>query len=280
MHIQHPKVREAYRRAAAEGRIPTTEELFAEVPDLLNAHEAVKAAQKNWRAECRLDPGHGTREWAACKAAKLREIFGRPLRMGTMFSGIGAPEEACRQLGLKVDPIWYAEIEPAPSAVMAKNHPDAVNLGSVLAEDFAPRAMSRGAIDLLAGGPPCQSWSVAGARAGFESVNGRLTLRYADLVDEIDPALTLFENVKGFINHPSNPLGHFVPMLAGDRDVVLTPPNGKTWPPAGVVEGPRRIVAWRMFDAKHWGTRQRRERIFALAATKASGIDPTAILFD
>lgn len=281
MHIQHPKVREAYRRAAAEGRIPTTEELFAEVPDLLNAREAVKAAQKKWRAERRLDPSHGTREWAARKAAKLREIFERPLRMGTMFSGIGAPEEACRQLGLKVAPVWYAEIEPAPSAVMAKNHPGVVNLGSVTAIDFVERAIAAGGgkPDIIVGGSPCQSFSLAGKRRGLGSENGNLALRFCNLMDALAPPLCLWENVKGAVSDATNVLGCMIPALAGTDDVIL-PPTGRSWPLAGVAVGPRRTVCWRVFDAKHWGTCQRRERIYMLAAERSSGIDPTTILHD
>lgn len=67
----------------------------------------------------------------------------------------------------EIDWIWHAEIEPFPSAVLAARFPGSVNLGDVLAPDFMERAKELGPLDVLAGGPPCQGFSIAGLRGGM-----------------------------------------------------------------------------------------------------------------
>lgn len=59
--------------------------------------------------------------------------------------------------------------------------------------------MRRGKIDLLAGGPPCQSWSSAGHQRGFDDPRGRVISDYLRLADELDPRWLLFENVRGLL---------------------------------------------------------------------------------
>ncbi|MFF2895430.1 DNA cytosine methyltransferase [Streptomyces sp. NPDC057966] len=54
------------------------------------------------------------------------------------------------------------------------------------------------AVDILAGGPPCQSFSIAGKRRGLDDERGGLVYRFADLVREISPRVAIFENVPNF----------------------------------------------------------------------------------
>jgi DNA (cytosine-5)-methyltransferase 1 len=83
------------------------------------------------------------------------------LRVLSVCSGIGAPETAWRPLGWKL--VACAEIEAFPSAVLAHHYPDVPNLGDMTKINGAD---FKGEIDVLVGGTPCQSFSVAGLRLG------------------------------------------------------------------------------------------------------------------
>lgn len=79
---------------------------------------------------------------------------------------------AWRQLGW--EPVFFSEIEPFPCGVLAHHYPDVPNLGDMTQIDGSAW---RGKIDLLAGGTPCQSFSVAGLRQSLDDARGNLTLQ-------------------------------------------------------------------------------------------------------
>ena len=159
-----------------------------------------------------------------------------PLLYGSVCSGIEAVSLAWQPLGLEA--AWFAEIEPFPSAVLAHRYPRVPNLGDMTAIARQVRAGTVPAPDILVGGTPCQSFSVAGSRRGLDDPRGALSLAYVELANAIDqtrqqdsrPAATLvWENVPGVLNDRSNAFGHFLGALAGESR-ALQPPgeNGRT----------------------------------------------------
>lgn len=149
------------------------------------------------------------------------------MRAATCFSGIGAPEVAMPHW----DWLWHAEIEKFPSAVMAARHSGSVNLGDVTADDFMQRASSYGRLDVLAGGPPCQAFSVAGLRKSMDDDRGNLSLRFVKIAHAIRPRNLLVENVPGWLNTPDNAFGCFLGAILGHDDALLPcalPPIGKS----------------------------------------------------
>jgi len=206
-----------------------------------------------------------------------------PLLYGSVCSGIEAVSLAWQPLGLEA--AWFAEIEPFPSAVLAHRYPHVPNLGDMTAIARQVRAGTVPAPDILVGGTPCQSFSVAGARRA-DDPRGALTLAYVELANAIDqtrhqarrPAVTLvWENVPGVLNDRSNAFGHFLGALAGESR-ALQPP-GDRWAHAGCVSGPRRRIAWRVLDAQYFGVAQRRKRVF-LVASGGDDLDPAEVLFE
>ncbi|HCF1530124.1 TPA: DNA cytosine methyltransferase [Pseudomonas aeruginosa] len=206
------------------------------------------------------------------------------LLYGSVCSGIEAVSLAWQSLGLEA--AWFAEIEPFPSAVLAHHYPHVPNLGDMTAIARQVRAGIVPAPDILVGGTPCQSFSVAGARRGLDDPRGALTLAYVELANAIDqtrrqdrrPAATLvWENVPGVLNDRSNAFGHFLGALAGESR-ALQPP-GDRWAHAGCVSGPRRRIAWRVLDAQYFGVAQRRKRVF-LVASGGDDLDPAEVLFE
>ncbi|MFN1266835.1 DNA cytosine methyltransferase [Pseudomonas lundensis] len=206
------------------------------------------------------------------------------LSYGSVCSGIEAVTVAWQPLGLH--PAWFAEIDPFPSAVLAQHYPHVPNLGDMTQ---LPVAVLRGAVaapDLLVGGTPCQSFSVAGMRGGLNDPRGALSLKYVELADAIDlvrtrrgqpPTVLVWENVPGVLYDAGNAFGCFLGALAGE-DCALQPAGGR-WTDAGCVYGPRRAIAWRVLDAQYFGLAQRRRRVFLIASAR-SGFDPAEVLFE
>ena len=100
-----------------------------------------------------------------------------------------------------------------------------------------------GAIDLLAGGTPCQSFSIAGKRAGLDDPRGNLTIEFARLADRLRPLWLVWENVPGVLSiDDGRTFGAFLRMLVE----------------CGYG------VAYRVLDAQHFGVPQRRRRVFVV----------------
>lgn len=206
------------------------------------------------------------------------------MRYGSVCSGIEAASVAWETLGW--EPLWFAEIEPFPSAVLAHRYPNVENFGDMTKLAAYIHMGDIEAPDLLVGGTPCQAFSVAGARKGLEDSRGQLTLEYVKLADAIDktreeeneePCIVLWENVPGVLSSKDNAFGCFLAALSGEEDELLPP--GKKWSNAGCVFGPKRATAWRVLDAQYFGLAQRRRRVFVVASARA-GFDPAAVLFE
>lgn len=159
------------------------------------------------------------------------------MRAATLFSGIGAPEQAQPDWQW----LWHAEIEPFPAAVLAARHPGSINLGDVSADDFAERAERAGRPDVLVFGSPCQSFSVAGKRLGLSDPRGNLALVALALVSRLRPRWFCFENVPGLLSSD------------GGRDFQAFLSTVAECGYSG---------CWRVLDARYWHLAQRRERVF------------------
>ena len=176
------------------------------------------------------------------------------LRAATLCSGIGAPEHALARYDFK----FCAEIDKFPSAVLTHHYPNTPNLGDILKIDGTPW---QDKIDIIIGGPPCQSFSVAGDRQSLDDPRGMLTFQYLRLLKEIQPPIAIYENVPGILTAKQNPWGKFLGGAVGSDEIL--PPGGK-WRRAGMVAGKHISVAWRTINAKHFGLAQNRERVYAI----------------
>lgn len=195
----------------------------------------------------------------------------RRFRYLSVCSGIEAATVAWEPLGWK--PAAFSEIEPFPRAVLAARFP-----GVPLHGDFTTiKGDEYGPIDLLVGGTPCQSFSVAGLRKGLDDDRGNLTLEFVRLADRIAPDWIVWENVPGVLSHKDNPFGCFLGALSGE-DVALEPSGGR-WTDVGCVLGPARAIAWRCLDAQYFGLAQRRKRVFVVASPRGRA-DPQEVLFE
>lgn len=211
-------------------------------------------------------------------------MSGRPVQFLDVCAGLSAMSLAFRGIAT---PVAFSEIEPFCAALLERNHPGVPNLGDMNGFEAWPAELLARA-DVLAGGTPCQAFSVAGARRSLADERGNLTLTYVRLANHLDEirhaagrpaAVCLWENVPGVLNTPDNAFGCFLGGLAG-ADGALRPPGGGRWGDAGYVRGPRRTIAWRVLNAQYFGLAQRRERVFLVAGAGAAGFCPEKVLFE
>ncbi len=118
------------------------------------------------------------------------------MRYLSVCSGIEAATVAWHGLGWT--PVGFSEIEPFPSAVLAHHYPNVPNFGDMTKHEQWP--LQPGSIDLLVGGTPCQSFSVAGLRKGLEDPRGNLMLTYLAIAARLQPRWIVWENVPGVLS--------------------------------------------------------------------------------
>ena len=156
---------------------------------------------------------------------------------GSVCSGIEAATVAWEPLGWK--PSFFSEIEAFPRAVLQHHYPNVPLHGdftTIKENEYEP-------IQLLVGGTPCSSFSIAGLRGGLDDDRGNLALEFLRLADRTRPRWLVWENVPGVLS--SN----------GGRDF------------GSIIGGMVQLgygIAYRVLDAQYFGVAQRRRRVFVV----------------
>ena len=159
------------------------------------------------------------------------------MRFLSVCSGIEAASVAWEPLGWKA--VAFSEIEPFPCAVLAHHYPDTPNWGDMTKYKDWPDV----SIDLLCGGTPCQSFSVAGLRKGLDDPRGNLMLTFGAIAAKYRPKWLVWENVPGVLSSNGGAdFGAFLGML-GQLGYGF---------------------AYRVLDAQYFGVAQRRRRVFVV----------------
>ena len=205
----------------------------------------------------------------------------KTIKVGTVFSGIGSPEQALIRLNVPhklmfacdngeriISCDYKVEFEKVKSLSSAKEKREYVDklyadrtrqinyvqrsyLANYAVEDnnfYQDVILLDGSdfekkVDLFVGGSPCQSFSIAGARGGFEDTRGTLFFEYCRLVNEIKPEVFIYENVYG----------------------VLTHDKGSTWKTMqNVFSELGYYFSWQILDARDFGIPQGRRRLFVV----------------
>ena len=204
----------------------------------------------------------------------------KTVNIATVFSGIGSPEQALLRLGIPHNIVFACDngerevsidYDKEMSVVRSLSTPEQkceyVNklYSKSRQKNFVQKSYLanyplddnkfyqdillldgtdyKGKVDLFVGGSPCQSFSIAGARGGFEDTRGTLFFEYCRLVKEIQPEVFVYENVYG----------------------VLTHDEGKTWETMkNVFSELGYHFSWQVLDAKDYGIPQGRRRLFVV----------------
>lgn len=156
----------------------------------------------------------------------------------SMFSGIGGFELGIeRATNGQWECIGFSEIDKHAIATYSNHFPNHKNYGD--AKTINPIELPD--FDLLCGGFPCQSFSIAGKRLGFEDTRGTLFFEIARIIEAKRPRLLLLENVKGLLNHDNGRT--FATILASLDELGYN-------------------VEWEVLNSKYFGVPQNRERVF------------------
>ena len=177
------------------------------------------------------------------------------MRYLSVCSGIEAASVAWESLGWT--PVAFAEIEKFPSKVLAHHYPGVPNLGDMT--KFREWDIERGAVDVLVGGTPCQSFSVAGLRKGLDDPRGNLALTFVAMVDHYRPEWVIWENVPGVLSS------------SGGRDFGSF---------LGALGQLGYGFAYRVLDAQYFGVPQRRRRVFVVAHSSGDSRRAAEVLFE
>lgn len=168
------------------------------------------------------------------------------MKVASFFSGIGGIDLGLENAGMEV--AFQCEILTFGQKVLKKHWPNvplSQDITKVTGADIPE-------VDVFAGGFPCQDLSLAnqGKRKGLEGARSGLFYKYAELIEEKRPRWVFIENVPGLLNSAQG----------GDFKVVLS-----TLDELGY------CVAWRVLDAKFFGTPQRRRRTYIVGSLGTPG---------
>ena len=115
----------------------------------------------------------------------------------SMFSGIGGFEVGLQNSKHKFECVGFSEVDKYAISIYSRHFPEHQNYGDATRintnelEDF----------QFLVGGFPCQAFSIAGKRKGFEDARGTLFFEIARVLRDKKPTYFLLENVKGLLSH-------------------------------------------------------------------------------
>jgi DNA (cytosine-5)-methyltransferase 1 len=157
----------------------------------------------------------------------------------SVCSGVEAASVAWKGLGW--NPLGFSEIEKFPSEVLQHHYPNVPNLGDM--NNYKEWNFGKRSVDLVVGGTPCQSFSVAGLRKGMEDPRGNLALTFCAILDKFRPKWFVWENVPGVLS--SNKGRDFGSFLGAVAELGYG-------------------ASYRVLDAQNFGVPQRRRRVFVV----------------
>jgi len=174
------------------------------------------------------------------------------MKVGTFFSGVGSPEQALRNLDIKHEVEFACDIDKYAKQTYLKNFKP-----KLFAEDITTLDMEDlPYVDLLVFGFPCQAFSMAGKRKGFEDTRGTLFYDALRYLQEHKPRYFIAENVKGLLSHDNGKtFGTIIDCLAKTTNyqMSLMPFDNLGY-----------HIHYKVLNTKDFGIPQNRERIFII----------------
>lgn len=165
-----------------------------------------------------------------------------------LFAGLGGTrigfEQACTEHNLQAECVFTSEIKPYAVKIYEHNFSGDTVHGDIteIKESEIPN------FDFLLGGFPCQAFSNAGNRAGFDDARGTLFFDVARILKEKKPKGFLLENVEGLVSHDKENASS---KIGNTLKIILN-----------ILEGLGYKVTWKVLDAKYFGIPQTRKRIY------------------
>lgn len=190
---------------------------------------------------------HDLKIWYCFTDTTVKEIIEEKtiIRFIDLFAGIGGIrlglEQAANELGYETECVMTSEIKPSAIKVLKQNHPQETICGDItqIDSDDIPD------FDVLCAGFPCQAFSYAGKRMGFEDARGTLFFEVARILRDKRPKGFILENVEGLVTHDGGKT----------FEVIL-----------GILHSLHYKVSYRVLNSKDFGVPQERKRIYIVGA--------------
>ncbi|WP_217352509.1 DNA cytosine methyltransferase [Candidatus Viridilinea mediisalina] len=138
----------------------------------------------------------------------------------SLFSGAMGLDLGLEMAGFET--AVYVENDPEAVQTIKLNRPNLPGMGNITnvsGSDLRKLGRLEGEIDLVAGGPPCQAFSVFGKREGIHDVRGQLIFEFIRLIDELRPHTFVMENVRGLLSMP------IIPSTKKEPATTVHPPD-------------------------------------------------------
>jgi len=199
----------------------------------------------------------------------------------SFFSGAMGLDTGLEDEGFEI--LLASEIDKACRKTIIRNKPNIGLIGDI--SKYTPEEIKSFSglepdeeIDLIVGGPPCQAFSTAGKRKGFEDKRGNVFLTYIDLITTLRPKYAVIENVRGLLSaalkhRPHAERGEGFPPLTEDEL-----PGGALKHIIRVLEENGYGISFNLYNAANFGTPQKRERVVIVCSRdgqKAPYLTPT-----
>ena len=176
------------------------------------------------------------------------------MKVGTDFSGIGSPEAALKRLNIEIEEVFACEIDKYARKSFSELHNP-----NIFYNDITTRNHSEVPnLDLYVAGFPCQSFSLAGKRKGFDETRGTLFFNVAEFIKINQPECFILENVKGLLSHDSGKTFQTITDVLTNGGGTLNGQMGMD----SIEDGLGYHVYTKVLNTKDYGIPQNRERIF------------------
>ena len=165
------------------------------------------------------------------------------LRVGTAFSGIGAPEWALKQLGIEHTNEFMVEIDKNARKTYLANFTPKQTYEDITKINYN----TLNDIDIFFFGSPCQSFSMQGKRRGLEDTRGTLVYNGLQIIKAKNPKYFIYENVKGMLTHDQGNTFNVIKVAFEELNYT---------------------IQYKVLNAKNYGSPQNRERLFIIGIRK------------
>ncbi len=192
----------------------------------------------------------------------------RPVNCLSFFSGAMGLDLGLEKAGIST--LLACEIDKASRKTISANRPEIALIGDIrdysAEQVLAAACLRAGDVDIMVGGPPCQSFSSAGKRQGFNDERGNVFLTYIDRIIEIQPKFAIIENVRGLL---SAALAHTPHQLRNKDNYKMSVDEVRGSALLYAIEKLKQAgygLSFNLYNSANFGSPQKRERVVIICA--------------
>lgn len=187
----------------------------------------------------------------------------------SFFSGAMGLDIGLEKSGFET--ILACEIDKYCRQTILKNKPNIVLLEDIRNysdEDIrkASGLQDNEDIDLIVGGPPCQAFSTAGKRQGFEDERGNVFLTFIDIALKLKPKYLVIENVRGLLSAPYKPQKPFKTSMGMPPKTPQNEKGGALFHILNILQNSGYSISFELYNSANFGTPQKRERVIIICS--------------